>query len=290
MIPAPRFDRRLAEDGIEVAMERRPATGPGPHILLAHATGFCKEVWLPVVAELDELGSVGSITTFDQRAHGASDAPDHPFEWEDLGRDALAVVSDLEGPLVGVGHSSGGALLVLAEMAQPGRFAALVLIEPIIFPPPHRRDDDSPLALATSRRRSRFRSIEEARANYVGKGAFARWRRDALDAYLSGGLRREGEEYILACDPRDEAEFYRSGSTHRAWNYLPELPAETVLMAGADSTTHPGPVLQALADRMIDPVVEVVPDATHFLPMELPDVVAATVFRVVQSMQTGNAQ
>lgn len=273
--PEPRH-YRTSSGGIQVAVERWPATGPGPHLLLAHATGFCQEVWGPFVAELDRLGPRGAVTTFDQRAHGASERSEHPFDWQHLADDALAAIADVDGPIVGVGHSSGGALLVLAEQAQPRRFSGLVLIEPIVFPPPHGRHEDSPLAAGTLRRRSRFASVAEARSNFEGKGPFARWRPDVLDAYLHGGLEPVDRGVELACDPRDEAEFYRTGATHQAWNHLPHLPP-TVLMAGADSTTHPPSFVEALAAQMPEPKVVIVPDATHFLPMERPDLVAATV-------------
>jgi pimeloyl-ACP methyl ester carboxylesterase len=252
--------------------------------LLAHATGFCKEVWRPVIAEIDAKSPVGSITSFDQRAHGDSEAPPHPFSWDDLAQDALAVVSDVDGPIIGVGHSSGAALLALAEQAQPGRFAGLILIEPIIFPPPHRRFDESPLASATLRRRYRFRTPADARLNYEGKGPFARWRPEALDAYLEGGLRREGDVFVLKCDPADEAEFYKTGATHRAWEGLGELKPPIALLAGADSDTHPQTFLDALAEQMPDPDVVVVEGATHFLPMERPDVVADAVVGMVEAM------
>lgn len=237
-----------------------------------------------MVAEIDARRSVGSVTGFDQRAHGDSDTPPRPFSWDDLAADALAVAADLDGPIVGVGHSSGAALLVLAEQADPGRFAGLVLIEPIIFPPPHRRFEDSPLAAATLRRRYRFGTREDARLNYEGKGPFALWRTDALDAYLAGGLRPEDGYFVLKCDPADEAEFYRTGAMHRAWEGLPDLAPPIILLAGADSDTHPEAFLEALASRLRDPEVEVVPGATHFLPMERPDAVADAVVRLLETI------
>lgn len=272
--------QRQSVGGVDIAVEHRGGSGDVPHLLLAHATGFCKEVWRPVIAEIDAREPAGSITTFDQRAHGDSDTPPHPFRWNDLAQDALAVVADVEGPIVGIGHSSGAALLALAEQAQPGRFAGLVLIEPIIFPPPHHRFDDSPLAAATLRRRYRFRNRADARSNYEGKGPFARWRSDALDAYLEGGLRRDGDGFVLKCDPADEAEFYRTGATHHAWEGLPDLSPPLVLLAGADSDTHPTAFLDALAARMPNPEVVVVDGATHFLPMERPDIVAEVALRL----------
>ena len=90
--------------------------GRGPLLLCSHATGFHGLVWRPMARTLaDRWHSVA----WDYRAHGdaAPPANDH-FVWEGYGEDASAVAAAL-GPtgLVAVGHSMGGAALVMAELA-----------------------------------------------------------------------------------------------------------------------------------------------------------------------------
>ena len=90
-------------------------------MLLAHATGFHGKVWTPLASHLDGFGCY----SFDERGHGDSVAPpDFEFDWTGFADDALAIVDGfgLERPYA-VGHSAGGAALLMAEAARPGTFA-----------------------------------------------------------------------------------------------------------------------------------------------------------------------
>lgn len=250
-------------------------------ILLSHATGFCKELWDPVMAA---LRPGPAVVRFDTRAHGDSGDPGPPYDWWDLGHDVLAVVAATSGEhLLGVGHSAGGAALVLAELLAPGTFDALVLIEPIIFRGPARRVEGHPLTEGALRRRPQFSSLDSARANFSGKSAFSRWRSDAFDAYVRGGLRPVGDGgWELKCLPESEADFYRGALATGAWDRLHELTVPVTLVAGEHSETHTAGFLAAMAAEIQDVAVEVVAAATHFVPMEEPEAVAAIIERALE--------
>lgn len=178
---------------------------------------------------------------------------------------------------MGVGHSSGGAALAMAEILEPGTFAGLVLIEPIIFPPPYRRNEDYHLALGAERRRECFESAEDAYRNFAGKEAFSGWDDRALRAYVEGGFTRRPEGWCLKCDPAFEAEVYRTATAHGAWERLPEIGCPVLVVAGERSDSHRPPFLDELANRFTHGLVSVVSESSHFLPMERPDRLAALV-------------
>lgn len=247
-----------------------------------HATGFCKELWGPVAALLQPH----PVLAPDQRGHGDSSTPPPPYDWWDLGRDLLALVAagGLARP-VGLGHSSGAAALVMAELLRPGTFASLALAEPIIFPVPPVRMEDNPMSLAAQRRRRAFPSPETAADSLRGRGAFAGWTEEALALYVTCGLRPEEGAWVLKCSPETEAEFYRGATAHGAWSRLGEVACPVVLVAGAASTSHSGPFIEAMAECFADARLEVVPGAGHFLPMERPEAVAA----LVSSLLDGEA-
>jgi len=264
-----------------VAVLSHPGVEPG--LVLAHATGFCKECWDPVTARPALEGR--AWVAFDQRAHGDSDAPRLPFDWWDTARDVLAVV-DRTGwnRCVGVGHSSGGAALAMAEILRPGTFSALVLVEPIVLPGPVGRRDDNPLAAGAERRRSLFPSLEAARALFRGRGPFALWSEAALSAYVRGGLRRDGDVWTLKCAPEHEAEHYRVAWATGAWGRLGEVRCPVVVTGGELSASHPRTFLEELTSRFTRARLHMIPGATHFAPMEDPEAVAALVGEVLAGL------
>lgn len=239
-----------------------------------HATGFCKELWGPVVAAL----APHAVLAPDQRGHGDSSVPPPPYDWWDLGRDLLAVVAACGlGGGVGLGHSSGAAALVMAELLRPGTFAVLVLVEPIIFPLPPVRTEDFSMTRAALRRRRSFPSPEAAAEALRGRGAFTGWSETALALYGAHALRPEEGAWALKCAPEIEAEFYRGATAHGAWQRLGELCCPVTLVGGAESDSHSAAFLLAMQERFGSARLEVVPGAGHFLPMERPEALAALV-------------
>lgn len=262
-------------DGTQLAAHAWP--GGKPTLAMLHATGFCKETWAPLIDELRVRGVDNEIVVWDQRAHGDSGPMGAMADWWDLGRDALAVVDSIESPIVGIGHSSGGAALVMAELLRPGSFESLVLVEPVIFPPPHGRDEDSPLASGAMHRRASFASRAEARQNYIGKGAFANWEERAVDAFVDGCFADDGDGISLKCRPEDEAEFYRAGSAHGVWDRLGEVGVDTLIVSGnQDSGLFDGLAARQAA-QFLQASVAIVPGSGHFVPMEQPAALAALV-------------
>jgi pimeloyl-ACP methyl ester carboxylesterase len=250
-------------------------------LLLAHATGFCKEVWSPVVAGLRSLGYDGEVVAWDFTAHGDSPAGSPPYDWWAFAAEVLAVVDAFDGQMfVGVGHSMGAASLAMAEVERPGTFDRLILIEPIIFPPPFVRADH-PLVFGALRRRARFESIEEARANFASKPVFSAWSPEALDAYASGGLEVVDGGARLKCRPENEADIYRGGSAHGVFDRLGEVRVPVFLVAGEQSTTHGPALMELLAAQLDEAAMEYVAHAGHFVPMERPDVVARLIASLV---------
>jgi pimeloyl-ACP methyl ester carboxylesterase len=261
-----------SRDGIPLSVAVRSGDGPGAFFV--HATGFCKETWLPVV---DRLPGITAIL-LDQRGHGASGTSEPPFDWWDLGNDIHEVLGDAADHPIGVGHSSGGAAMAMAEITRPGTFPALVLIEPIILPPPFVRGEDNPLTMQALRRRRDFESIDSAFESFRGRGPFAQWTNESLRLYVEHGTVETADGgRTLACPPEIEAEFYRAATAHGAWDRLGEIGCPVTVVVGEHSNSHPPGFATRLTEQFGDAELVTVPAATHFVPMEKPDAVAEAV-------------
>jgi pimeloyl-ACP methyl ester carboxylesterase len=239
-----------------------------------------------VIEELRALGVAHEAVAWDHRAHGASARPPLPLDWWDAARDALAVAGQVDGPLVGVGHSLGAAVLLMAEILAPGRFEAIVAVEPIVFPPPYAVVDHHPLAVGARRRRPEFPTRADALDNFASKPVFARWDRRALEAYVECGLVADGDDRVLlSCPPEYEAAFFAAAGVHGAWERLGEVGAPVRVVAGRDSDSHPAEFAAEQAGRIPNATLEIVDDSGHFLPMEQPARLAAVIAHTIESIR-----
>lgn len=243
-------------------------------VYLAHATSFCAGVWRPVIARLEGSHCVA----WDFPGHGDGPALKPPFTWQVFAEHVLDVT---EPGGIGVGHSMGAAALVMAQLADPGRFRFLLLIEPIIFPGPYRREEHQ-LGVVAAKRKENFPSREAARENFATRGAFSGWHPEAIAGYVSCGL--TGDDPVrLACDPEIEAEVYRGSREHSTWERLGEVQVPALVLCGEESDTISPDLAHAQAANMGSAGVELVPGTGHFLPMEHPELVAERVRRLAEA-------
>ena len=263
-------------DGVALALH--DLGGAGEPILLAHATGFHGRVWGPLAARLSGVHAWAP----DLRGHGDSTAPDGAaFDWEGFADDVLAVVDHLglHGG-VAVGHSKGGASLLLAEQRRPGTFRALYCYEPVVFPPVDEEllTGPNPLAEGALRRRTTFPSYEAAIANFAAKPPLDVLHPDALTAYVEHGFAEQPDgSVVLKCRPEHESQVYRMGGQHRAFERLGEVRCPVTVAVGAVTPYGPAAVAEQIADALPHGRLEPHPDLGHFGPLEDPAAIAAAV-------------
>ena len=264
-------------DGVEIAAY--DLGGDGPPLLLAHATGFHGRVWLPFAHALQDRFH---CYAFDERGHGDSGkAPGDDYRWDGFALDALAVLQGfrLDQPFA-LGHSCGGALLLLAEQQQPGAFTALAGFEPIVFPTdrPIPPNPDSPLAVGARRRREVFDSKDAAYERYSTGTSFSTLDPSALRAYVEHGFEQlEDGSVRLKCRGDDEARVYTMGSSHGAFARLGEVQCPVHLMCGSETDAIRPDVLRVQGERLPRATVEVMVGLGHFGPLEDPARVAESV-------------
>lgn len=257
----------------------------GPLLHMAHANGFNGLTYRHVLAPLTDAFRV---IAWDARGHGFSPLAADPRRlraWGTYREDLVALIDALDEDLVLAGHSLGGATSVLAAGERPARVRGLILAEPVVPPSAFAvglgivralglGGDLNPMAKAALRRRRRFDDAEAMVDAYVGRGAFKTWPQAMIADYVAGGTRpsAEGQGIELACAPEWEAATFNSlpGGMTLA---LRRFRGPVILLAGEHHSTCPAPM--AMQIQLVRPatIIDRVPGASHFLPMERPDLI-----------------
>jgi pimeloyl-ACP methyl ester carboxylesterase len=273
-----------ASDGVPVAYTDLGGAAERPPLLFAHATGFHGHVWRPVARRLEDAFR---LFTFDERGHGDTPPSEDGQSWHGFARDALAVVdaTGIDRPF-GVGHSAGGAALILAELERPGTFSALWCFEPILPPAMPSMaaaspTNTNPLAAGARRRREVFPSKDAAYDNYASKPPFEVLDPEALRAYVDFGFDELADGTVrLKCRGEVEARTYEMAGGHHAVERLGELRCPvTFASGGRTDTMFSGEYLERLAEAVPHGRTEVFGDLGHFGPLQDPDAIAASIRR-----------
>ena len=272
--------------GTMAALEFGDPTRP-VDLLFLHANGFNA---LTYRAILEPVAAGARILALDQRGHGGTTLETRAEgrrNWLDFRDDLLALLEALDlANVVLAGHSLGGAVSIFAAAEVPGRVRRLVLLDPVMPPPGFRLNwGDAPPALVAGalKRRATFPSRDAAVAAYRGRAAFKSWFEPMLADYVTDGfLDLPGGEVTLACRPEWEASSY-AAQEQNAWDALARTvcPIE-ILRAEFESTCRiEGRIEDVTADGRVS--IETIAGASHFLPMERPELCQATLLTALAS-------
>jgi 3-oxoadipate enol-lactonase len=115
---------------LNVSVEGRDG---GPTLMLSNSLGTTMHMWEPQIAALTKMFRV---IRYDNRGHGKSGVTPAPYSIERLGRDALAILNDLNVDRVHwCGLSIGGMVGQWLAANEPARFDRLVLANTSSFFP-----------------------------------------------------------------------------------------------------------------------------------------------------------
>ena len=276
-------------------------SGPqaAPVLVFLHANGFNALTYRTLLAPLAERFR---IIAPDQRGHGFTTLESlpriHP-RWELLRDDLLRLVAMLGvRPRVLAGHSLGATVSLMAA-AKIDVADALVVSEPVLQPDSRAlyallmrmlgRAEQLPRVLPAKKRRAQFASREEAVKGYRGRGIFKGWPEQIVADYVEGGtIASEGGGYKLACSPDWESEFFtvfpfglaRLGSRIRV---------PVTVLAGTEQSATTEDVVSGFVRRHPRTKLRRIPGASHFLPMEKPELVRAEIIEAAQKLVPASA-
>lgn len=264
-------------DGVTIALH--DLGGDGPPLIVCHATGFCGGAYLPFAAQ---LAADRHVWALDFRGHGDSTVPTgERFDWEGTADDLQAALGAIvDEPIDAVGHSMGGAALMLAERRKPGTLRSAYLYEPIILTGAMTRPPgmENPMAEAARRRRSEFPSKAAALERYATKTPLGALNASALAAYVEHGFDElpDGTARLKLEPAHEAAVFEASGAATLDTLAGIDVPV-AVAIGQAEGEMGPAMWGPAVADALVNGRLLTFATLGHFGPLEDPRGVGASV-------------
>jgi pimeloyl-ACP methyl ester carboxylesterase len=252
--------------------------GDGRDVLFVHGNSHCAGVWAPLMQSLASRGH--RCFSLDLRGHGRSDKPAGGYAWEDLRDDVAAVLDALgfERALI-VAHSRGGGASLLATAYHPGRVAGVIAFEPTTpmsrAAPPGSTEPPPALRMAqraTERRRTHFPGRDYLFDYYRQRDQFKDWQPEYLRALIEYGFEDVDGGIERLCPGWVEGKLFEAMLDDTPWREASPSDIPVHIVYGQNSGRL-GPGRDPGAPvRRIFPAHQttVMPDATHFGPMEHP--------------------
>jgi len=264
--------------------------GNGAPLHFLHANGYPPDCYKPLFELLKiEYRVFGMLL----RPLWEEAMPEDLESWHPLSDDLLRFLSDREsGSVIGVGHSIGAIVTLRAALRDPGKFRALILIDPVLFIPSFLMlwrftraiglgDRTHPLIAGAKKRRRHFDDLDTVFNGYRTRKVFRYMNDNDLRAYI-GGLTKPSEKggYDLVYSPDWEAQIYRTGlQDFDIWRKLPDLEVPTLYIRGRETDTFRENAARLVKQKQPEARIETLEKSTHILPLERP----GEVFNIMNS-------
>jgi pimeloyl-ACP methyl ester carboxylesterase len=215
-------------------------------------------------------------------------------DWTPLSEDLLRFLDEQKvRPLIGMGHSIGAIVTLRAAFKEPDRFRALVLMDPVLFPPYFMLEWNlarslglgfrlHPLISGARKRRRVFDDLDQAFNGYRRREVFRFFSDEGLRAYVHGITKpRPRGGYELVYSPEWEARIYYTGIWRDwdLWKAIPRLGIPTIILRGAETDTFWESTARAVITKNRKIKLVTLEKSTHLLPLERPQ----EVFDIMQN-------
>ena len=265
-------------------------SGTGLPLHFLHANGYPPGCYKSL---LDLLQTNYHVFGMLLRPLWENSSPAEVNDWHIFSDDLLRFLSDYNTePVVGVGHSIGATVTLRAALRNPGKFRALVLIEPVLFPTARMISWNFVRAIglgnrlhpkipAAYKRRRTFDNLDLVFRGYRNREVFRYMDDENLRIYIDGITKpSENGGYELAFSPEWEARIYYTGlRDFDIWRSLPKLEVPTLFIRGAETDTFWKEAANLVKRKQPKARVEVLEKSTHLLPLERPK----EVFEIMRS-------
>jgi pimeloyl-ACP methyl ester carboxylesterase len=264
--------------------------GNGMPLHFLHANGYPPGCYKPLFERLQTQYHVFGMYL---RPLWDGSKPEEIRYWHPFSDDLLRFLSyHASGPVIGVGHSIGAMVTLRAALRDPGKFRALVLIDPVLFVPSFMirwhivrllglGERFHPLIQGAKKRRRTFDDLDTVFRGYRTRSIFRYMSDENLRIFIEGITRPNANGgYELVYPPEWEAQIYRTGMhDFDILRDLPKLEVPTLFLRGTETDTFLADVAKLVKRKQPKVQIEAVEKSTHILPLERPQ----EVFEIMQS-------
>ena len=263
--------------------------GDGETIHFAHANGYPPESYRQLLSPLtNDYKVIGML----QRPLWDNSDYNEIKNWHQLADDMIQFLDEqsLKG-IVGVGHSLGAIVSVLAASKRPDLFKKLILIEPVIFPklmtavnhfmPMSLRKKYVPVAKVALKRKDHWSTEQEIFDSYRKKKIFALLSDASIWDWIKAGIVPHKEGGVtLRFTKQWEAHIY--ATVTNVLDALDKLTVPFYIMRGAKTNVISDKMWTKLSRKYPTERLIEYKNATHLLPLELQERVANDILRIIK--------
>ena len=274
--------------------------GTGAPLHFLHANGYPPDCYKPLFEFLQTQYHVFGMYL---RPMWKDSKPEDIRDWHPLSDDLLRFLASTTplaplsanpqpAPVIGVGHSIGATVTLRAALRNPGKFRALVLIDPVLFVPSFMLnwhifrilglgERFHPLIAGAKKRRRTFDDLETVFRGYRSRNIFRYMSDENLKIFIQGITQPKVDGgYELVYPPEWEAQIYRTGMhDFDILRDLPKLEVPTLFIRGMETDTFLENAAKLVKRKQPQVRIEALNKSTHILPLERPQ----EVFEIMQS-------
>ena len=250
-------------------------------IQFSHANGFPARTYSVLFEQL-KGHRISAINILAENRKAAD------IKWYDLTEDILESEGQFGEPVVGVGHSIGGVLTLLAAAKKPELFQTVILLDPPLFSSQKRglisilralkiEDLVSPSG-KSKKRRDHFESKQQAHSFFQANKMFKNLHSQSLLDYVTHGLTSVKNGVQLTISVEKEVAIFRT--------MLTSYPESVYKVPGKLVYAARNPILWPTDLRWIKrkfPEMQLIPfPGSHLFPLENPESTALLIERCLK--------
>ena len=255
--------------------------GIGKTIHFAHANayppGCYQQLFTPFLQHYKVIG-------MQQRPLWENSSPKKFKSWHQLADDLILFFEQQQlKQVIGVGHSMGGVVSIIAAIKRPDLFSKLVLIDPVIFPsrfpfftnliPLFLREKIIPIAKLSAKRRDNWPNQQTVFDSFRTKKVFRYFSDSALWDFIKAGTKPTSTGQVTLTYPKDwETRIYMTAPS--LFKKLKTLKIPILAIKGAYSNVITAEVWKAWKKAQPNNHFLEYPNSGHLVPMEYPEELA----------------